>query len=109
MMEESTVLRKSEAVESAASIDSAVISSVRRHLLRDRLKCWSKALLSAMDHHLSPFSSFEPSLTIWVRWIQPQRLQGLCACAQKEPYALHPEEVHMTETKSAKKGNHSLH
>lgn len=52
MTDESTVLRKSDAVSSAMSIDSAVVSSVGSDLFRDRLKSLSKAWLSAMDRSL---------------------------------------------------------
>ena len=48
-------------------------------------------------------------LTVWIRWVQPQPLQGVCARMQEEPHALHPEKSHVTKTKSPKKGNHVLH
>jgi hypothetical protein len=58
VMEESMVLRKSDAIAPARSIDFAVISSVRRDLFPDKLKLRSKAWLLAI--HLSlefvPFS-----------------------------------------------------
>jgi len=47
-MVESMVLKKSNVASPAASIDSAVVSSVRRDLFRDKLKCWSKAWLFTM-------------------------------------------------------------
>ena len=48
-------------------------------------------------------------LTIWIGRVHSQRLQGLCASVQKESYALNPEEVHTSKTKSAEEGNHVLH
>ena len=60
--------------------------------------------------YFSGFSfHFEKFLTIWVSRVQLQRLQGLCASVQKEPYARHPEEVHTTETEPAEKNNHVPH
>ena len=49
---DSTVLKKSDAVSSAASIDSAVVSSVWRDPFRERSKRWSKAPLSSMNRSL---------------------------------------------------------
>ena len=46
-MEESTVLKKSDTVSSATFIESAVVSSVRRDLFRDKLKRRSNARLFA--------------------------------------------------------------
>ena len=40
--------------------------------------------------------------------VHPQCLQGICACIQKEPRALHSEEVHIAKAKSTKEGNHIL-
>ena len=52
-MEESTVLKKREAVpsllSSAAAIDAAVVSSVRRDLFRDKSKLWSEVGLSVIN------------------------------------------------------------
>jgi len=53
-----------------------------------------------------PFLKF---LTIRIGRVHLQRLQGICTCVQKESHALHPEEVHIAKTKSAKEGNHVLH
>ena len=45
--EESTVLRKPDAVSPAARIDLAVVSSVRSDLFPDKSKCRNKAWLLA--------------------------------------------------------------
>ena len=108
-MEESAVVRKSDAVRFAASIDSAVTSSVRRYLFRDRLKCWSNTLLLSVNYLSSCSFPSVKYLTIRVGRVKFQRLQGLCACLQKESHALHPEEVHVAKTKSAEEGNHVLY
>lgn len=49
---ESTALRKPEAASPAVAIDPAVVSSVRRDLFRDRLKCQRTVRLFAMSHRL---------------------------------------------------------
>lgn len=82
-MEESMVLRKSGAVPLAATIDCAVISSVRRLLFRDKLKCRSKSLsLSTARCREFTFIPFVIFLTIRIGGVHPQRLQGICACVQ---------------------------
>jgi len=48
-MEESTALRKSDAVLPAWLIDTASISSVRRDLFCDKSKCWSGAQWFAVN------------------------------------------------------------
>jgi len=57
VMVESMVLRKPEAASPAAAIEEAVVSSVRRDLFFDRLKCQCTALLFAMSYYLSSFPS----------------------------------------------------
>jgi len=76
-----TVLKKSDAMSSAISIDSAVVSSVRSDLFRDKLKCWSEACCPLWIVHLSSFSSpFRELLTVRIGWVDLQRLQGFSAC-----------------------------
>jgi len=48
-------------------------------------------------------------LTVWIRRVQPQPLQGARTCAQKESHTLHPEEVHVTKMESPKESNLVLH
>jgi hypothetical protein len=59
--EESTVLRKSGAVPIVLSIDSAVVSSVRRDLFPDKSKCRTKVRSLAINHPLEfvPFATGE--------------------------------------------------
>jgi len=58
VMEESTVPRKSDAVLSALIIDSAVVSSARRDLFCDKLKCRCKAQSFATNSSLLKFVLF---------------------------------------------------
>ena len=100
-----------DVVAFAAVIDSAVVSNVRNDLDCEGSKTRSKSRFSATNFSVFFLSSFlfEKSLTVYIRWVQPQYLRGLRACISKKLYALQPEEIHISETKSPQKGNYVLH
>ena len=109
MMEESTASGKLDAVRYENFIESAVVSSVRRDLFRDRSKPWGAQGFTtnrSLEFTLFCFGKF---LTMCIGWVQSQSLQGPRAFVQKELRATHFEEIHMTKPKSPKKDDHVLH
>ena len=79
MTMEIMALREPRAASPAVVIDSAVVLSVRRDLIPDRLYCRNKAGLSTMDHKRESvpyhFVLWETRLTVGIGRIQPQCLQ----------------------------------
>ena len=108
-MEESTASRKLDAVGYEKFIESAVVSSVRRDLFRDRSKpCGARGFATnrSLEFTLFYFGKF---LTMYIGWVQSQSLQGPRAFVQKELRATHFEEIHVTKPKSPKRDDHVLH
>ena len=101
--------RKLDAVGYEKFIESAVVSSVRRDLFRDRSKpCGARGFATnrSLEFTLFYFGKF---LTMCIGWVQSQRLQGPRPFVQKELRATHFEEIHVTKPKSPKRDDHVLH